>query len=36
MNLEPSARDPDAKCFSFKPFLFILFKISRELRKFVS
>jgi hypothetical protein len=36
MNLEPFARDPDEKPFSFKPFLFILFKIGRELRKFVS
>jgi hypothetical protein len=36
MNLEPFARDLDAKPFSFKPFRFILFKIGRELRKFVS
>jgi hypothetical protein len=36
MNLGTFARDPDAKPFSFKPFLFILFKIGRELRKFVS
>jgi hypothetical protein len=36
MHLEPFARDPDAKPFSLKPFLFILFKLSRELKKFVS
>jgi hypothetical protein len=36
MHLEPFARGPDVKPFSFKPFLFILFKLSRELRKFVS
>jgi hypothetical protein len=36
IHLKPFARDPDAKPFSFKPFLFILFKLRRELRKFVS
>jgi hypothetical protein len=32
MKLRTFARDPDAKTFSFKPFLFILFKQAENLR----